>query len=197
MDFTFTTQDAQIVYGILASAFVPLIVGWLSRSTWPSWARFALAAVVSLLMAALSQYAAGALSTGSFIVALAGVFTVSQAFFASWFKGLGFERWLNPEMQAPETEFERNVRLYALLHPNDKAQQAMADLGASSPQERDDFGWLNIDPQWKMPEGAADAVRDEVLKHVEATSPPESWPDYLVQWRARENRPKAEDDAEK
>ena len=162
MEFTFTTQDAQIVYGILASALVPLIVGWLSRSTWPGWARFALACVVSVLMAALSQYAAGALSTGSFVVAIAGVFTVSQTFFGTWFKGLGLERWLNPEMQAPETGFERDARLYALLHPNDKAQQAMADLGV--------LPTLDLSKEWE---------------------------DVLSTFRARENRPKAEDDAGK
>ena len=166
MEFTFTTQDAQVLYGFLASALVPLIVGWLSRSTWPAWARFALAVLVSVLMAALSQYAAGALSTGSFIVAIAGVFTVSQGFFASWFKGLGFERWLNPEMQAPETELERNVRLYALLRPSEKSQQELTDLG--------------------------------VLPTLDLTKDlSKEWEDSLSTFRARQNRPKAEDDAGK
>lgn len=111
MEFTFTVQDAQVLYGFLASAAVPLIVGWLSRSTWPSWARFALAVVVSVLMSALSQYAAGALSAGSFVVALVGVFVASQAFFATWFKSLGVERWLNPEMPTEADQQKVYVRL--------------------------------------------------------------------------------------
>lgn len=104
MTWTFTPADAQIILAILASAIVPLVVGALGRVTWPAWAKLALAILISLIAGGLTEYAAGHLNGGSVIAAAALIFAASQAHYATWFKSLGLDSWLNPgEPQKPET----------------------------------------------------------------------------------------------
>ena len=99
MEFTFTQQDAQVLFAFLAATVVPFVVSLLkSQNMTPTGSLF-IAVVVSAIGAVLSQFAAGALSTGSFIVALIGVFTTAQAHYATWFQSLGFELSLNPWKQ--------------------------------------------------------------------------------------------------
>lgn len=103
MNFSFTQDDARIVYGLIASFIVPFVVSWLKRWNWPTPAKFALAVLVSIIAGGISEYLAGQISYGdgvgtrSAIVVAAGIFTASQAHYASWFRGLRLDDWLNPE----------------------------------------------------------------------------------------------------
>jgi len=99
---TFSPEDAQIVYGLIASFLVPFVISALKRASWSAGAKFALAVVVCLLAGALSVYMAGTF-TGptSVIVVGAAIFTAAQAHFATWFQSLGLESWLNPGSDAP------------------------------------------------------------------------------------------------
>jgi hypothetical protein len=91
-----TQTEAEVLLNFLASVVVPFAASWLKQPSWPKPARFAVAAVLSVLGALLAQYLAGALDGGSVILAAIGVFTAAQAHYRSWFEGLGLEDWLNP-----------------------------------------------------------------------------------------------------
>lgn len=103
MNLTFTQDDARIVFGLIASFVVPFIVSGFKRWQWPTVAKFALAVGVSLAAGGISEYLAGAFTFGpessprSAIVVAAAIFTASQAHYASWFRALGLDNWLNPE----------------------------------------------------------------------------------------------------
>lgn len=96
MDWTFTQQDAQLIFGFIASVLVPFVVSFIKRYSWPNSVKLGLTITMALLGAVVSQYAAGALDGGSVVVAALGIFIAAQAHFAAWFQGLGFERMLNP-----------------------------------------------------------------------------------------------------
>ena len=93
MEFTFTQTDAQVLYAFLASVLVPMLVSLFARPSTPSGAKATLAVVASVAGALLSQYAAGAFDGGSIVVAAVGIFTASQAHFATWFQSLGWNDW--------------------------------------------------------------------------------------------------------
>ena len=96
IQWTFTPDDARLVYALLASVAIPFLVGLLSRLSLSSGAKFAAAVLLSIVGAVLSEYAAGTLSGPmSAVAAFTLIFTAAQAHFASWFKGLGLDEWLS------------------------------------------------------------------------------------------------------
>ncbi len=76
-------MDPIILSGILGFFVVP-VVSFLKRSTWPTWAKVGLSAVVSLVAALISLLQDGSLGDASWktIVANLGVvFAVAAAFY--------------------------------------------------------------------------------------------------------------------
>lgn len=97
MDFqwTFTPEDARLVYALLASVLIPFVVGLLGRLSLSKGAKFGAAVLLSIVGAVLSEYAAGTLAGPmSAVAAFTLIFTAAQAHFASWFKGLGLDEWI-------------------------------------------------------------------------------------------------------
>lgn len=103
ISWTFTGDEARMLYGLLTSLLVPFVVSYLKKVTWPPWAKVALAGFVSLAGAFLSEYAAGTLDGPVSIVMVAiGIFTAAQAHFATWFRATGAEDRLTQD--APSIE---------------------------------------------------------------------------------------------
>lgn len=96
MEWTFSQADAQVLYGFIASVLVPFVVAFIKRCHWPDWVKLALAILVSVVGAVVSQWLAGALNGGSVIIAALGIFTAAQAHFKSWFQALNLDDWLAP-----------------------------------------------------------------------------------------------------
>jgi hypothetical protein len=94
MELIFGVQEAELLYGFLASVIVPFVVSLIARLESEKWVKFALAVLVSVAAGLLSEFAAGNLSAGSAIIAAVGVFMVSQRHFQTWFKGAGFDEAL-------------------------------------------------------------------------------------------------------
>lgn len=102
-NWTFTSTEARTLYGLIASVVVPFVVSLLKRADWPAWAKVLLAVVVSVIGACLSEYAAGTLDGPVSVVMVAiGIFTASQAHFATWFQSLGAEQRLTEDKQLTE-----------------------------------------------------------------------------------------------
>jgi L-lactate permease len=89
VQFTFTPEDARILYAFIASVLVPFAVQALSRPDWTGGKRVLLAIAVSLLGGALSVYFSGTFTGPASALALASaVFAASQAHYTSWFKSV-------------------------------------------------------------------------------------------------------------
>jgi hypothetical protein len=102
--FTFTQDDARIVFGLLSSFAVPFVVSAIKQYHWSNRTNFLIAVGISLLAGFLTEYIAGTLSgtkehAASAVVVAIGIFTAAQAHFATWFQSLGFEKALNPQGQ--------------------------------------------------------------------------------------------------
>jgi hypothetical protein len=90
--WSFTPEDARVLFGLLASLGVPFVVNFFKRQSFSRAANVAIAIAVSILGAVLSEWAAGTLTPGSAAIAAGVIFTAAQAHYASWFSALFGER---------------------------------------------------------------------------------------------------------
>src|SRR5262245_23346299 len=98
MSLQLTSQDAEMLVGLLSTAIVPFVVSYLKQVHWTDAMKWGLAAGISVLAGVLTVYAGGELDQPISIVRAATlIFTASSGFYHMAFKKLGFERMLNPE----------------------------------------------------------------------------------------------------
>jgi len=91
-------DDAQIVLTAISAVVIPFAVTWLKSVTWPDWAKFVLAVVLSLVAGGLTAYVTGQIvATGSLIQTGSVIFTAAQVVYYAAFRGLGLERVLFPQ----------------------------------------------------------------------------------------------------
>lgn len=93
-----TVDDAKTVATFISAVVIPFAVIWLQKVTWSAQAKFALAAVLSLLAGGLTAYVAGQIVlSGSIVQNAAVIFTAAQIVYYGAFRTLGLERVLFPQ----------------------------------------------------------------------------------------------------
>jgi hypothetical protein len=113
----FTVEEATILLTVLSSLVVPFIVSYLKRSSWPSYAKYLLAAGVSLAAGYLTVITTTQMKGITSTVILGSlILSAAQFSYKTWFKGLGLEDWFNP----PEENTQK-----AAEHAGDIVEEAV------------------------------------------------------------------------
>lgn len=106
--FNLDQNDAQVLLGFISSIIIPFAVSWIKQASWPDWAKFALAVVLSLVSGLLTVIATGQFKAdASLIQNGAVIFLAVQAIYFTVFRGLGLERVIYPKsavIQAAQDE---------------------------------------------------------------------------------------------
>lgn len=85
---------------IFASGIVsPMVVSWLKHCDWDSRWKSALSLLVALVLGACSAALAGKFNSGDVLATFTAVYTLASGFYALYFKGAEFNKWL--EKQEP------------------------------------------------------------------------------------------------
>lgn len=91
-------EDANTLLKVVSGVIIPFAVIWLQKVTWSSQAKFALAALLSLIAGGLTAYIAGdLLLTGSVVQNAFTIFGTAQLVYFGAFRGLGLEKVLFPQ----------------------------------------------------------------------------------------------------
>lgn len=92
MKIEFTSQDAVMVYGFLASFAVPWLVSFLKQIQWNRYVKLGLAFGTCVAAALLSLYAAGVDFTLYTVTGMIfAVFGLATANYKTWFTELGLD----------------------------------------------------------------------------------------------------------
>lgn len=87
----------QMLLSMLTGTVIPVTVLWLQRVSWPSYYKFGLAAMLSVIAATLMAYSDGKLdmqnTAGNFVT----LFTISQTVYFTFFRALNLHKFIYPE----------------------------------------------------------------------------------------------------
>ncbi len=94
----FSVDDAKTILTLISAAVIPFAVTWLKAVTWPDWAKFVVAVILSLIAGGLTAYATGQIIfSGSLVQNASVIFTATQLVYYGAFRALGLEKVLFPQ----------------------------------------------------------------------------------------------------
>lgn len=88
---------AQTLSVFLSGTVIPIVILWLKRLSWPSHYKFGLAVALSVVLATLTAYIEGKLTTPSLIENFLTIFTISQGVYQTFFKALNLHWFIYPQ----------------------------------------------------------------------------------------------------
>jgi hypothetical protein len=87
----------QTLLALFTGTIIPITVLWLQRVSWPSYYKFGLAAVLSVIAATLMAYVDGRLTMSNMAQNFVNLFTISQTVYFTFFRALNLHKFIYPE----------------------------------------------------------------------------------------------------
>jgi hypothetical protein len=91
------TKAVELLYTLLTGTIIPIVVLWLQRVSWPSYYKFGLAVMLSVIAATLTGILNGQLTAAETINNFVTLFTISQTVYFTFFRALNLHAFLYPD----------------------------------------------------------------------------------------------------
>ena len=90
-------KAVEMLYTLLTGTIIPVVVLWLQRVSWPSYYKFGLAVMMSVIAATLLSIIDGKITPANTIQNFVTLFTISQTIYFTFFRALNLHAFLYPD----------------------------------------------------------------------------------------------------